>query len=227
MWASKIGYRPDCVLAAPGKRRSPPSSTSPNRRTLTAAMPSRATARAIERGALELEQPRLHPAAEGIVVPGAVASDDPVAGDEDRHRVGGERVADGARRTRPPGAARELRVRARLPILDLRGVAEDLRLERREAGEIQRHGEDGATAGEILRELAPRARRVTPAPRRHAVATSAVAKAANAPVGRLDPESADRHPHRGKGTRAPPPPRCKIRARPDPTRWPWLPDEPS
>src|SRR2546423_5954277 len=44
--------------------------------------------------ALEGEQGCLHARAEGVMAPRPVAPDDAVAGDDDRHRVGAERIAD-------------------------------------------------------------------------------------------------------------------------------------
>src|SRR6266849_10118313 len=60
--------------------------------------------------ALEPQELGLHRAAEGVVTPGSVAANDAVAGDDHRHRIGPERVADRAGGAWMADASREGRV---------------------------------------------------------------------------------------------------------------------
>src|SRR5437773_4795665 len=115
--------------------------------------PRRGAADERRRRALEREQARLHLAAERVVAPRAVAPDHPVARDDHRHGVRAERVADGARRPRPADAAREPGVGLRLTERNPPRLREHAGLEGRRVREVHVHGEERATAREVLAEL--------------------------------------------------------------------------
>src|SRR5262245_14924610 len=110
---------------------------------------------------------------------------------DDRHRVGAERVADGAGGPRMTDAPREVGVRRDLAERNAIGLAEHAALELADAGQVDRHGEERAAATQILGELVPRLLSVpAPAPGGD-VPSTPVQQARDAALARLDVEAVD------------------------------------
>src|SRR5205809_689683 len=165
--------------------------------------PRRRAADERRRRALEREQARRHPAAERLVSPRPVAPDHPVARDDHRHGVRAERVAHGARGPRPADAACELRVGLRLAERNPPRLGEHAGLEGRDVREVHVHGEERATAREVLAELLERLRGVPARARRHGRHAAPEKKPRDATVGRLDPEAVGERLESGRPVREP------------------------
>src|SRR5262245_61555395 len=140
------------------------------------------------RRALELQELRLHRAAEGVVAPGPVAANDAMAGDDHRHGIGSERVAHRARRARAAYAARQGRVRIDLAELDAVGLREHASLEVADTIQIDRDREERPASGQVLAKLLPGALGVGACAGGGPVVAAARVEPRPATLGRVDPE---------------------------------------
>src|SRR5262245_9799287 len=140
------------------------------------------------RRARELQELRLHRSAKGVMAPGPVAADDAMAGDDHRHWIGSERIADRARRARMAHAARQGRVRIDLAELDAAGFREDASLEVADTVEIDGDREERPAPGQVLAQLLPGALSVGPRTGGGAVVAATGVEARHAALGRVDPE---------------------------------------
>src|SRR4029079_8431781 len=95
----------------------------------------------------------LEPAA--VADEAARGADDAMAREDDRERIAVHHHADGARGLRAPGPCRQLAVRLRVPVGDLRELGEDGHCEARLPTEVDGQVDRAPTAGEVLLELGP------------------------------------------------------------------------
>ena len=122
------------------------------------------------------------------MAPGPIAAYDAMTGDDHRHRIGPERVADRARGTRMAHASGEGRIRIDLAELDAAGFREDAGLEVADPVEIHRDREERPAAGQILAQLLPGALGVGARAGGGAVVAAAGVEPCHAALGGVDPE---------------------------------------
>src|SRR5271165_3681159 len=101
-------------------------------------------------GSLELEQPALALDTPAVPAERSPAAQDAVAGDDDRDRVGAQRVARRARAARAAGGARHLRVAQNPAVGDLRGHAQHAARERSDESPVERQVEPVPAPAEVL-----------------------------------------------------------------------------
>src|SRR3989441_6993334 len=103
--------------------------------------------------AFEREEPALRAEAAGVAAERAVARHYPMAGNDDRDRVGADRLARGARGSRVSGKARDPEVCGELAVRHPGRRGEDAPLERRERAQGHVDIERAPAAREIFVQL--------------------------------------------------------------------------